>query len=304
MRKKGKRDESFNAGWKKLAPKSYRKPVSVAAFRKRVQAFVRILALCLVLGLASWSVWWWEKKGKSSFEENSFEFTGPGVQIDEISFKSDGVLTKRWFCNWLGPLRSRSLMQLDIFKVRSELEKEPQIVSAVVKRVFPSSLIVELREHQPILVLRLGGKTGGFEDWMVSGDGSLYQGTDYPRAMLSLLPSLSIDSNLLRYNDEGNGFQKLKGIPTISPLLNLARRNYPHLYEDWQVLSYENPSGEDFGSSIRIRSGKVRSLTFQPSNFNVQLKRLSYLLSEPDFRKKPVVESIDLSFGRSVFAKL
>ena len=118
------------------------------------------------------------------------------------------------------------------------------------------------------------------------------------------LPSLSIDSNLLRYNDEGNGFQKLKGIPTISPLLNLARRNYPHLYEDWQVLSYENPSGEDFGSSIRIRSGKVRSLTFQPSNFNVQLKRLCYLLSEPDFRKKPVVESIDLSFGRSVFAKL
>jgi hypothetical protein len=33
------------------------------------------------------------------------------------------------------------------------------------------------------------------------------------------------------------------------------------------------------------------------------MRRLHYLLLEPDVRRKHVVESIDLSHGRSVFAK-
>jgi hypothetical protein len=34
------------------------------------------------------------------------------------------------------------------------------------------------------------------------------------------------------------------------------------------------------------------------------MKRLKYLLLEPDFLRKPVIDSIDLSHDRSVFAKL
>jgi len=48
----------------------------------------------------------------------------------------------------------------------------------------------------------------------------------------------------------------------------------------------------------------VKSIRFSPQNYAAQMKRLKYLLLEPDFLRKPVIDSIDLSHDRSVFAKL
>ena len=56
--------------------------------------------------------------------------------------------------------------------------------------------------------------------------------------------------------------------------------------------------------NLDIKSIKVRNLRFAPRNFTTQLRRLKYLLMEPDFRRNSVIESIDLSHDRSVFAKL
>ena len=53
-----------------------------------------------------------------------------------------------------------------------------------------------------------------------------------------------------------------------------------------------------------VRSGKVQKLRFSPRNYHIQMRHLHYLLLEPDLRKRKVIESIDLSHGRSVFAKL
>ena len=52
------------------------------------------------------------------------DFTGSGASITEVKFSSDGVLTKKWFMNWFGPLRGRSLMEVDINKLRMDLENE------------------------------------------------------------------------------------------------------------------------------------------------------------------------------------
>ena len=47
--------------------------------------------------------------------------------IDRVTFDSDGVLDHRWFQNWFGPLRGRTLMQIDIGELQAELLNEPQI---------------------------------------------------------------------------------------------------------------------------------------------------------------------------------
>jgi hypothetical protein len=195
-------------------------------------------------------------------------------------------------------------MELDIDEMQESLMSEDQISYARVSRGFPDTLRIEIKERDPILVLRLGSKTGGFEDWLVSSDGTLYLGTAYPRTTLSLLPSLSVDSSLLRLKKTGTGYERLEGIPPVAPLLDLVRREYPAIYRDWQVVSYERPNETDPGAHVRIRSGRVRSLRFSPGNYAVQMRRLHYLLLEPKLRASPVIDSIDLSHGRSVFAKI
>ncbi len=194
-------------------------------------------------------------------------------------------------------------MELDIERIHRDLRAEDQISFARVTREFPDTLRIELKERQPILVLRLGSSDGKVNDWLVSADGTLYLGKRYPQSTLSLLPSLDIDPSLIRPRKEEPGYERLTGIPKVAPLLDLVRREYPGIYQDWQVVSYERPDEDDSGAHVSVRSGKVRKLRFFPGNYAVQMRRLHYLLLEPDVRRKPVVESIDLSHGRSVFAK-
>ena len=302
MRKKSKNESSQAGGWKNLAPRSSRKPVSAAAFRKRFLTAAKIMLLVLGVGSLVGGFWWLDQK--VSLSTDPIDITGVGPSVNQVIFKTDGVLTRRWFGNWFGPLRSRTLMQLDISRIRKELEAEPQVNQARVRRKFPSSMVVEIKEKQPVLVLRLRAKNNGFRDWMVADDGSLYLGTGYPAATLSLLPSLSIKPSLLRLNPDGAGYCKLDGIPKVAPLLALARKDYPEFYRDWQIVSYERPDQTDPGAHVLVRSGKVSSIRFAPNDYKAQMQRLKYLLLEPDFRKENQIESIDLSYGRSVYAKI
>ena len=61
-------------------------------------------------------------------------------------------------------------MELDIEEIQESLMAEDQISFARVSREFPDLLRIEIKERQPILVLRLGSKNGGVEDWLVSSD--------------------------------------------------------------------------------------------------------------------------------------
>ena len=113
-----------------------------------------------------------------------------------------------------------------------------------------------------------------------------------------------ISSDQLKIDSNGNGYRRLEGISQVTPLLELARREYPGIYRDWKIVSYANPHETGPGSFVKVNSGKVKNIRFSPENYSAQLKRLKYLLLEPDFRRKRVIESIDLSHDRSVFAKL
>ena len=302
MRKKSKKNQAFGASWKKLVPKSSRRPASRAALHKRFSAAGKFFLLIVALAAFGYGFWWLDKLGRSS--QGPLDITGPGVAISKVAFETDGVLSDRWFMNWFGPLRGRSLMDLDIDKIHGDLMTEDQISFARVTREFPDVLRIELKERQPLLVLRLGSKDGKVRDWLVSGDGTLYLGTGYPRSTLSHLPSLSIDPTQIRSRKDGNGYERLTGIPLVAPLLELVRSEYPAIYQDWKVVSYERPDEDDPGAHVMVRSGKVQKLRFSPRNYHIQMRHLHYLLLEPDLRRRKVIESIDLSHGRSVFAKL
>ena len=300
--KKNKNQDGLSGNWKKLAPKSSRKPASRAAFRKRLLGITKVFALIVVLCLVGIVVHFFQERSQP--HSGPLDITGSGMPVSKLMFVSDGVLHKNWFQNWFGPLRNRTLMDLDIEKIQKELKKESQISFARVSRQFPSTLKIELKEKKPILRLCLRSKTKGEQTWLVSSDGSLYLGTCYSNASLVHLPFLDIDPSLLTPNPEGKGYAKLEGITAVAPLMELARREYPGFYQNWKIISYQRPHDSDPGAHIHIKSGKVRNLRFAPQEFAAQLRRLKYLLMESDFRRTPVIESIVLSHDRSVFAKL
>lgn len=302
MKSKNKKNSATGLSWQKLKPKSSRRPTTIPAFKKRIGMIGRFSLLFLILGLAGFGYSWFEK----IFNQDSgpLDLTGPGASIREVRFSSDGVLKKKWFMNWFGPLRGRSLMELDIHKIRHDLEKEDQVISAQVRRKFPATLEIFVKEQTPVMVLRLKVKSGGYNDWLVASDGSLFLGEGYSRSRLSLLPSLSIPSSDLQRTEDGNGFKPLTEVSKVTPMLNLARREYPAFYRDWKVVSYDLSSEFDPVAHILVHSGKVKKIRFAPENFAKQLERLHYLFLEPDFRNKEVIEFIDLSHDRSVFAKI
>ena len=287
--------------WRDLRPTSSRKPASKTARRKRSLGLLKGFSILLCMLSVITGAWY---VTRSDFKQNFFAWNEMDPPINQVVFDSDGVLDHRWFQNWYGPLRGRSLMQIDLHKLQADLVNEPQIASSKVSRVFPSTLKVEVLEEAPVLVLRLGKKGGGYQDWLVSSHGDLYLGSGYARNSISLLPSLSISPDQLKLDPEGRGFCRLNGIEAVTPLLELARREYPGIYRDWKVVSYANPNETGPGSFVKIISGKVKSIRFSPQNYAAQMKRLKYLLLEPDFLRKPVIDSIDLSHDRSVFAKL
>jgi hypothetical protein len=287
--------------WRDLRPTSSRKPASKTARRKRSLGLLKGFSILLCVLSVITGAWY---VTRSDFKQNFFALNEMDPPINQVVFDSDGVLDHRWFQNWYGPLRGRSLMQIDLHKLQSDLVNEPQIASSKVSRVFPSTLKVEVLEEAPVLVLRLGKKGGGYQDWLVSSHGDLYQGSGYARNSISLLPSLLISPEQLKLDPEGRGYCRLDGIEAVTPLLELARREYPGIYRDWKVVSYANPNETGPGSFVKVIAGKVKSIRFSPQNYAAQMKRLKYLLLEPDFLRKPVIDSIDLSHDRSVFAKL
>ena len=302
MKKSAKAKSTNVSGWRKLAPKSSKRPATFPAFRKQAGIVGRIFLLILVLGIFGLAFWWMDRAFRSDY--GPLDLTGPGAPINDVTFSSDGVLTLSWFANWFGPLRGRSLMEIDIDRLRMDLEKEPQIESARIVREFPSTLRIELRELNPLLVLRLRRSSGSFEDWIVGSQGTLYQGSCYSRAQLSLLPSLAVSPRTLKKMANGDGFEDLREIAVVSPLLELAQRNYPSFYRDWKVVSYDLENLDSPGAHIRVQSGKVKEIRFAPRDFAAQLQRLHYILLEPEFRRKKVIESINLCHDHSVFAKL
>ena len=304
MRKRKKDDLDMPSSWRNLKKSSVRKSTGGLANRRRLLQVGRIL---LVVGFGTLVFWVVEYSSTNSATHGPLarnDFTGPSMPLDRIIFNSDGVLSQKWFLSWMGPLRNLSLAEVDIKKLQEHLKKEKQIIEVSVKRNFPSTLEISIKEREPLLVLRLRDKKDGFKDWLISADGSFYQGSGYSSPVLQSLPSLKVASSLILKSSENGSYENLKDMPIVSPLLELARTEYPEIYRDWTVVSYNRPDEKDPGACITVKSKKVGSIRFHPSDYASQLRRLRYLLDEPKFLQASHIRSIDLSHGRSVFANI
>ena len=301
-RKKNHKPNS-DRSWRNLVSDKRRRPMSSVAWRRSFLGVGKVLLIITLLGGSGYGIW----LVREHFQRNPgpVDLTGPALPVDSVKYATDGVLSLNSIKRMLQIPENAALMDLELKDIRSKLERDPQIAFARVRRRFPSTLQVEITEHKPLYRLFIRAKKGIPEMWLVSGTGVIYKGKDFRNATLSALPYLNPDPGLLK-KDERNDYQRIPVLEKVSPLLEIARSDFPELYREWKVVSFLRPDADesDPGAHILIESKGVKEMRFAPRNYRAQLRRLKYLLLEPGFQNNKSIDSIDLSHGRSVFARL
>jgi len=252
-----------------------------------------IVGLVLVIGAAGWGIY----ELVSVWETNPTRITAAAsnVPIRDIALRTDGVLDKAWVTRTLDLPKNASLMELNLSVLQERLLATGQVQSAVVTRKFPDILAVTIQERSPVARVMVRSGAVAPQAYMVSRDGSVYQGVGYDQALAETLPFLD-GVKLVR---EGEGFARIDGLEQVSDLLGTARTNTPDIYRTFRVVSLARFSVD---GTIAVKSTEVDEITFGvvSDGFFKQLARLDYILNETRRQTPPQpLKAINLAVGGS-----
>lgn len=220
----------------------------------------------------------------------------------QVEFQSSGVLDRDWFMRHHADLVPESLVGADLRGLRSELERrEPQILASRVAVQLPDRLMVDIVERVPVLRVRVRGADGKGQVLLISQDGVLYSGHNYPQASLVRIPG----AIGLRLQMEGDGYRQIRGMRALASFLEEARVNHPKIYSGWQIIDLSDWNPEDpFNTDlVRVRSTLVERLTFRLEGAGRQLRQLGLVLNELQQLNPGTIQEIDLSYGDEAIIK-
>ena len=181
---------------------------------------------------------------------------------------------------------------IDINSIKEMLESQGQIKRASITLRLPSELVVEIHERMPVLRAQAQIAPDMVKTLFISDDGVIYEGTNCPQNITQALPYVD-GVNIRR---QGDGYENLVGIEPVIRLLNLAKRDYPALYEDWCIVSLRRYQVSDASASlIDISSRSTGKLVFAVGNFEDQLRRLAIVLSNGAAADQRPIVGIDMS---------
>ena len=79
----------------------------------------------------------------------NFLITTPRFQIQNVSFKGNNILSDAQILEWLGSVKGKNLIAIDLVKLSQRLSENPWIQSASIRRNFPQGLEFKLTERVP-----------------------------------------------------------------------------------------------------------------------------------------------------------
>ena len=208
---------------------------------------------------------------------------------------ADGVLDQEWVERTLNLRKGTPLMEIDLFQLRTRLLSTPQVKAVDIRRDFPGTLTVTLRERLPILRVNAQDNAGVTRTLLVARDGVVYAGQGYDAARLRSLPFL--DGVRLARNGRG-GFRPVEGMEDVAHLLQAAQNDAPLLFADWRVVSLARLGLYD---EIVVKTRKIPEIVISRKiDFTQQLARLDYINDYARTQPEAVVQRIDLSLGGDV----
>lgn len=293
-KEKGGTSASGQQSWRELAGKRQGRIHSPQARKRRLGKLFRLIGLSLALvGCVALSAW-----GVVAFQRSDAELQikTPSKPIENIQFETNGMLPNAWLSQVVELKLGMTMMEADIYGLKQKLEAHGQVKSAMVERVFPADLRIQIEEQVPVMRLAIADASGKRQMQIVGKDGTVYTGVGYPKATLQRLPYV------LPYKHSSGSYFPMQGIERVAELLSYARQAYPNLVKDWQVVSLSHYSGDlDLpGQVIEIRSGSIPRIIFSASSeFGPQMDRLAYILEYIEKRGNPSLARIDLSLRGS-----
>lgn len=299
MSKNKKSGKTKGSSWRAIDQVASKRSSTPVARRRKLIKILKIscfsFLLLGVLSFVGYGIYGWATKS------SKIHFSLFSLPLKGVTFKTDGVLTEEWLNERLKLAKDTTLMELDIFKIKKDLEKEGQVRSAVVERKFPDTLMIRIEEYEPILRVAVKETGEAPKVLLVSPEGIVYDGKGYPRITLKHLPYL--DGIHLHRNS--HSFEPIPGMELVAELLKQARLQKPHLYADWKIVSCQrfDQREEAVWSVIKIRTNTLGEIIFRPSQFDDQLDKLDYIFQDAT-ENHLRIRRVDLSLGNEAIVQM
>ncbi len=253
------------------------------------------LGVAVVVGVAvgGWLVFgaMEETTGKSS--------AVTAVPLGAPKLETSGFLSAdaTWLGRTLDLPRHATLMGLDLDRLRARLLAQGQVQTAVLTKMFPSTLRVQLTERAP--VARVMAQLPGAEPraFLVARDGVVFAGVGFPAELVDTLPWLE-PTKLVR---DGDGFVPITGMGTVADLIGKARLEAEHLYSTWRVVSLARLNTD---AEVEVRTAAGVSIIFSAnSDYLSQIAKLDLAIDRLA-GQGAAYKRIDLAGGRDVTVTL
>lgn len=292
MAKKKKNSRAENS-WKTLQSEVSLPPGRSIPFSRRMRRLGKGLVglfLALILGGGIFAVLYFlkEERGADRLRDGL-----PELPIQRVILNTDGVLNSDWLHENLEIRRNVDLGEVDIRDMRDQLLKHGQIRWVRVRREYPDQLMFDIIEHRPFAKIVAVNPEGKRFLLMVSPEGNVYHGTNYPLRIWDELPYLGgVD---LRRTE--NGFRPLAGMERVYQLWETARKFYPHFLGEWIEINISEyfPARDPYPGVIKVRSRKIPQIVFSPRGYLQQLGQLDVIQARYQEQLPGFIQRVDFT---------
>ena len=211
-----------------------------------------------------------------------FLISTPRFQIQNVSFKGNNILSDAQILEWLGSVKGKNLIAIDLVKLSQRLSENPWIQSASIRRNFPQGLEFKLTERVPYARIKKE------QIYLVDSFGVTLspEKPEYRH-----LPIIIMQDE--HQSKEENSFLKGKLLHSLKTM---------HYFNKLSFFD-NNPldAAELIGYSRVLFTTRKRDIQIQMSMGRLEEGRKSFLLILDTIEKKtPKVQMIDLSFKDQV----
>jgi cell division septal protein FtsQ len=146
---------------------------------RSARARMAAAALAIVFGIVAGLFLLWRGGG---WTLDQLVYKNPSFAIKDLDVRTDGVLALEQLRRWAGVRVGNNLLDLDLARVKRDLELVPVVQSASVERILPHTLRIRVTEREPIArlqVARMHPEAGvDFAEFLVDTEGFVLPPSD------------------------------------------------------------------------------------------------------------------------------